>query len=498
MISHFRRRVLCWGGDFWGAGWLSAKNRSVFCGCLLTLLSVSPACWVFGGPVVDSTVGTGGAYEGVLLDEIVATVGDRVILSSDIVNQIADLQRQGVDVKELSACSVLEQAIAMKAMVLQAIKDSIPVSDEEVDAELERRVRYFLNLYGSKNELEQIAGKTIFQMKEDFGEPIREGLLARGMQQKIMSNVKITPSEVRAFFNAEPQNQRPYYELEMEIAQIVMYPKATKDVEDYVVQELKEYRREVEDHTAKFENLAQMYSDDPGSKNTGGRYEINKNEKQWDPVFLSTAFRLQPGQISQVVKSKFGYHIIQMVSRYGDDAVVRHILRIPQIFPADIEKTRKKMETIRQQILDHQITFEQAVARYTEDESSAFTGGYVLNREQSSLVSIDELDRSIVAHLSELRVGEYSRPIVFEDERGRKGVKMLYLKTKIPAHTESLERDYLKIAARFREKKKAEQLKEWLSKNVSSFYLHVGKSYKHCGGTIANWVADSEKKGSEL
>lgn len=168
-------------------------------------------------------------------------------------------------------------------------------------------------------------------MKEDFREPIREGLLARNMQKKIMQEVKVTPAEVRSFYESQASEDLSFYELELELGQIVLYPKASKEVEELAIEELRNLKKRVESGQAKFGNLAKIYSDDPGSKENGGYYELNKNEKQWDPVFLSTAFRLQPGDISPVVRSKFGYHIIQMISRYGDDVAVRHILKIHQL-----------------------------------------------------------------------------------------------------------------------------------------------------------------------
>lgn len=271
----------------------------------------------------------------VLADKIIATVGDKIVLKSEIENSIADMQRQNMEMPENAKCLLLEQALGVKTLVLQAEKDSIPVSEEEIDAEIDNKVRYFINQYGSKDVVEQIAGKTIYQLKEDFKQTFREQKLAQSMRNKIVDDVKITPSEVKAYFETIPKDSLPYYESEVEVGQVIIYPKASRELETYAIDQLKEYKQQVESGTKKFETLASLYTDDPGSKETGGKYDINKNEKQWDPIFLAKAFSLKEGQVSTVFKTKFGYHIIQMISRAGDDASIRHILKIPGIFYRD-------------------------------------------------------------------------------------------------------------------------------------------------------------------
>ncbi len=173
-------------------------------------------------------------------------------------------------------------------------------------------------------------------MRDEFRQPIKEQRMAQGMRTKIVEGIKITPTEVKEYYDKIPKDSLLFYESELQIGQIVVYPKASRDIELLAIDELNEYKTEVESGKKKFETLASLYSDDPGSKDKGGMYQINRQEKQWDPVFLAAAFRLKDGQISPVVKTKFGYHIIQMVSRNGDDAVIRHILRIPQITQPEI------------------------------------------------------------------------------------------------------------------------------------------------------------------
>jgi peptidyl-prolyl cis-trans isomerase SurA len=278
-----------------------------------------------------------GTAKKVVADKIVVVVGDRIILQSDIRNSIEDARRQGSTVPEGAECMLMEQAVISKVLMLQAEKDSLPVSEEDVEAELDQRIRHFINQVGGQAELEEMAGKTIYQIKDDARESVRENKLAAAMQQKIVNSVKITPTEVKAFFDRIPKDSLPFFESELEVGQIVLYPKASRDLEQYIIAEMNNYKRQIETKVATFEQLAQRYSEDPGSKERGGKYEINRNEKTWDPAFLSASFRLKNGEISAPVKSeKFGYFLIQMVERRGDDADVRIILRTPPVTDAEV------------------------------------------------------------------------------------------------------------------------------------------------------------------
>jgi peptidyl-prolyl cis-trans isomerase SurA len=416
----------------------------------------------------------------VVADKIIATVGDKIILKSDIDNSIHDMQRQGIDVPANANCLLLEQAIGLKALVIQAERDSIPVSDEDIDADIDNKIRYFINQYGSKEIVEQIAGKSIFQLKEDFKQTFREQKLAQGERDKIVANIRITPKEVEAYYDAIPKDSLHFYESELEVGEIVIYPKPSRDLENYAMDQLKEYKKEVEDGSKKFDVLASLYTDDPGSKESGGRYEINRNEKQWDPVFLSKAFSLKDGQISNVFKTKFGYHIIQMVSKNGDDAVIRHILKIPQISSIEVNQAKEKLDSIRSQLVDGTLQFGEAVSKYSEDDNSKFTGGRIPAKDGSSFLTIDQLDKDLVLMLKDLKVGEYSKPTEFTDDRGKKGVRIVDILTKTEPHRENLKDDYDKVAQRALEEKKNDALEEWFSKKLPSFYVNIAQEYQSC------------------
>jgi len=431
----------------------------------------------------------------VIADKIIAQVGDKIVLRSDVVNAIEDYKRQGqaAQLPPNPECAFLEGQLIQKALVLQAEKDSLSISNEEIEAALDNQIRGFIQMYGSKEMLEEIAGRTIYQLREDFRQPFREKKLADLMRSKIVENVKITPAEVRTFYNNIPKDSLPYYESEIEVSQIVNTPKASKDVEEYVIKQLYDYKRQVENGTKKFETLAKMYSEDPGSKDNGGMYNINRTEKFWDKDFLQGTFRLKEGQISPVIRSKFGFHIIQMVSRLGDDAVIRHILRIPPINEDEINLSKQKLDSIRQNIINGTISFSEAVNKYSDDEESKFNGGAKVGPDGSTHITIDILDKETVLAIKDLKVGEYSMPLTFDD-RGVKKVRIVYLKSRTEPHIENLREDYNKVAVRALEEKRQKALEKWFKDYLPTYYITIDKEFINCADLLDWWQFVSNRK----
>ncbi|MBL7697047.1 MAG: peptidylprolyl isomerase [Chitinophagaceae bacterium] len=424
-------------------------------------------------------------------DGIIGIVGDKVILHSDIQNAILDLQRQGTQLPPDVECHIMEQQLIGKAMVLQAEKDSILVGDDEVEALLDNQIRGFIAQYGSKEALEEIAGRTVYQIKEDFRANFRERELAKRMQQKVVENVKITPQEVKAYFDKIPANELQYYESEMEIGEVVVYPKASRDLEKLAMDDLADYKAQIESGKASFQSLASLYSDDPGTKNNGGLFNLNRTDKQVDPAFVNQAFRLREGQISPVFKSKFGYHIIKMESRAGDDAVVRHILKIPTVTDAEIKQSIQMLDTVRSKLVSGTLQFGAAVARHSEDESSKFTGG-MKQGPNGNFLTIDQLDKDLVTMLKDMKVGDYSQPTSYTDERGKKAVRIVFLKSRSEPHRENMADDYDRIAQRALEIKKQGVLEKWFAEKIPTFYLLIDNQFGTCS-SLQNWFRYSSK-----
>jgi peptidyl-prolyl cis-trans isomerase SurA len=440
------------------------------------------------------------AQQKVVADQIAGIVGDKIILKSELQNTLADAIRNsgGADMKGLDECNVLDNLLIQKALVVQAEHDSLPVSDEEVEAEVDQRIRHYEELYGGKEAFEQIAQRTVYQAKQDFMAPIREQRLAQAMRQHVVEDVKITPTEVKEYFDKIPADKRIFYESEIQLSQIVLYPKPSRDIEKLAQDELNEYKQEVESGQKKFEFLAQLYSDDPGTKDKGGEMELNRNDSRiWDPVFFSTAFRLKEGQISNVIKSKYGYHIIQLVSRNGDDIVIREILRIPQITQPEVDLATAQLDSIRTQLMAGAIPFGVAVGKYSDDEQAKATAGQVLNHQGATFLEISDLDKDMVLLLKDanLKPGEYSKPTVFTDDRGKKGVRIVYMVSKSEPHRENLRDDYNSIAQRALDEKRSAALEKWFLQKIPTMYVMIADEYRNCS-SLTKWEGEAATAGN--
>jgi peptidyl-prolyl cis-trans isomerase SurA len=426
----------------------------------------------------------------VVADKIIGIVGDRIILRSDIKNSIADIVRQGGTIPDNAECLITEQAIISKILMLQAEKDSLPVTDEEVEAELDRRIRYFINqMGGSQQALEEVAGKSIYQIKDDAKESVRENKLADAMRSKIVDGIKITPTEVKAFFDRIPKDSLPFFESELEIGQIIIYPKASRDLENYIIGELNNYKKQLESKTITFEQLAKKVTEDPG----GYQYQLNRNEKTWDPAFLAAAFRLKEGEISAPVKSQFGYHIIKLIQRNGDDAVVQHILRIPPVTETEINAAIVKLDSVRAKIVAGTLGFNEAATRYSDDPAAKYSGPFILNREGAPYVSIDQLDKDMVGIISKMKVGDITMPKAFVGEQNKKGVRIVYLKSRSEPHRMNLHDDYSKISQMALEEKKSQALQKWMEEKISTYYIWTDTETSHDCPNLKKFFTSDKK-----
>jgi len=450
---------------------------------LLCIVAVMGSLLVFAQPQTKKVVA----------DKIVAVVGDKIIMKSDIDNSLIDMQRQGIEIPANGRCMTLEQAMGIKALVLQAEKDSLPVTDEEIESDIDNQIRFFISQYGSKDELEKVAGKSVYQLKEDFKDGFRDRKLAQAMRNKIVEDIKITPNEVKAYFDKIPKDSLFLYESEVEISQVVLYPKASRDAEEYCIERLKDYKQQIESGKKDFQTLASQYTEDPGSKETGGKYDINRNSKDLDPLWLSKAFLLKEGQVSNPFKTKFGYHIMQLVSRAGDEATVRHLLLIPQVTSIEMAAGYKKLDSIRIKLMAGTMKFGEAVSRYSDDENSKFNAGQISGRDGSTFLTIDQLDKDLVAMMKDLKVGEYTQPKEYTDERGKKGIRIVFLKTRTTPHRENLKDDYNRVAQRALEDKKNEAIGNWFNKKIPTYYIRVDEEYQACE-EMAKWLKASGKK----
>jgi len=395
-------------------------------------------------------------------DKIVAIIGDHIILQSDINNTLRDIEQQGEELTDNSVCLATQQAVMSKLLMIQAEKDSIIVSHEEVEAELDQRIRYFIKKFGTSQKVEEAAGKTISQLKKDEWNAVREKKLASVMFEKIAGKVKVTPAEVQAFFNKIPVNELPFFESGYEIGQIVQYPKPSAEMENYVIGELDHYKKMALEKVTTFSALADKYSEDKESNIRGGLYQLNRNDHQFPATFVAAAFRLKVGEISSPFRTPQGYHVILMEERNGDDAIIRQIFRLPAITEAEVNTTISKLQRLRSDLMTRFITFDEAAKKYSEDQAAQFSP-YLLGPDGSYTLTLRQMDKDLVAALRGMRAGDISEPVDFTDLEGRKGLRLIYIKSRTEPHRMNLKDDYARIAAMAMAEKQQTVIGKWMN-----------------------------------
>jgi peptidyl-prolyl cis-trans isomerase SurA len=421
---------------------------------------------------------SGFSTDGILLDKIDAIVNDKIILRSDIENQLDLLNLRGVD-EQTNRCQLMQQLIYNKILTNQALIDSLPLSSDEVEEELMRKINYFINVAGSQEQFEEYYHKTVEQIKDDYREDIREQMLSARMRQKIVGDIKVTPSEVKAFFDNLSKDSLPYFNATVELQQIVMKPRVSQEQQ----QAAKEKAQGILDRINKgdgFELLASLYSEDIASAQAGGLLD-------WAPrgtfvkEFEAAAFKLKAGEVSGIVETPFGYHIIQMVERRGDMIEVKHILIRPQSTSKDAEYAQKKLDSIRTDILTGKITFFQAVKDFSQDQQSKNVGGSLLNNETgSTLLEVNKIDPNLYLMVDTLSIGSITAPIMFQGDDGTPAFRIVKLVSKTEPHVANIKIDYDKMQNAARNDKEEIILQRWYAKNIKKTYLMIGDDYKQC------------------
>ncbi|MBN9483635.1 MAG: hypothetical protein BGO70_14220 [Bacteroidetes bacterium 43-93] len=416
-------------------------------------------------------------------DKIIAVVGkNRIILQSELETAAAQTKQPGMEVTQDAKCNLLQQMILQKMLVEQAERDSLLVSDEEVEAALDNRVRSFIAQFGSKEKLEEVAGKTVFQLKEDNRDVIKESMMAEKVQNQLMQNVKITPAEVQAFFKTIPTDSLPFFPATVEMGQVVVDPPTSPELDKYAHDHLENIRKEIVNDHKDFETMAGLYSDDPGSRNNGGKYEgVSRKGGGWAPEFVAAAFKLQNGEVSPVIKTQFGYHIIQMIRRRGDEADLRHILITPEHTSADFKAAFIKLDSVRTLILTKKLTFEEAVNKFSTDEMSNRTGGMIVDPQtNSSQMEIDKLDPTLALMIDTMKVGNLSNPQVFTNARGNKSCRIVYMKGITQPHKANLKDDYARIQEIALQQKKSKKMMDWVAEKSPTYYVKIDPAYINC------------------
>lgn len=423
-----------------------------------------------------------------VIDKVLAVVGNNIILQSDVEKQYLQLIAQGYDSYGDLKCEVFEELLFQKLLVNQAYHDSIEVTESDVDQRVNARLSMIINQAGSESALEEYFNKTMPEIKADLRELLKEQLLTQKMQDKITADIKITPSEVRKYFKKIPQDSLPLINAEMEIAQIVRKPKISDTQIQEVKDKLKEFIERVKNGDS-FSTLAILYSEDPGSANNGGELGY-VSRTDLVPSFAAVAFNLRDSnEVSGIVESDFGYHIIQLIDRKGERINVRHILLTPKIDPMEKMKTTNFLDSVATLIRLDSLTFTAAARRFSTDEDSKLSGGMMINPNTGNTrFEADEIDHYTYYAIKDLKIGEISRPIEIKDQRGKSSYKLLMIKTRTEPHVANLKDDYHFVQEVALAEKKQKEVTEWLTKKQSNTYIRIDDSFKNCPFRNEGWV----------
>lgn len=414
-----------------------------------------------------------------IIDGVVAVVGGNVILKSDIENQYLQIRSQGniLGTAPKLKCQILESMLFQKLLLHQSQVDSLNVTDTQVELEMDRRMRYFISQAGSPDRLEEHFGKSLLEIKNELRDVIREQMLVEQEQQKITKDVSITPSEVKSFFKKIPKDSIPLISSEFEIGVIAKQPV----IGDEEKQEAKDKLKNLKERIAKgddFSTLAVLYSEDPGSSKQGGELGMFKRGEM-RPEFEAAAFRLKPGEVSDIVETEDGFHLIQMIERRGEYINVRHILMQPKVSPVNLNKAKATLDSVASAITGKKITYDLAVVRFSDDPGKN-SGGLMINPASgNSRFEANQIDAKIFFIIDKLKTGEVSAPVL-STERGKQEYRIYYLKSRTNPHKANLEEDYARIQQIALEKKKQEVIDEWITSKMNSTYFSITDSYRNC------------------
>jgi len=425
------------------------------------------------------------------LDGIAAVVGDYVILESDIEKTLIDLKSQGAMTENITRCGLLGKLMEDRLYAHQAVQDSLLVSDDEVSLTTERQIQSFVAQMGSMDKLLKFYKKeSEASLREDINKINKLRLLSEKMQGSIVSEIEITPEEVRQFFNKIPESERPVFGAELEISQIIKQPKATDIEKQKVIDKLNTIKADIEDNDAKFSVKAILYSQDPGSKSKGGFYSITK-DTGFDKTFKDVAFSLQEGEVSEPFETMFGFHLIYIEKIRGQELDLRHILITPEISQDALDEAKAELDSIRKHITEGKYTFAEAARNFSDEKETKFDGGLLRNPiTYDSRFELTKMDPTLYNQVRSLKDNEISFPILEQDPRGGgPKYKLLNVTNRYDEHIADFAKDYTRIQQLALTEKQYNAIKKWMSEHIDETYISVNESNKGCD-FANNWVKE--------
>ncbi len=413
-----------------------------------------------------------------VIDKVIAIVGKYPVLLSDLENSQIVKQKENPSVEK---CKTFEDLLYQKLLLAQADRDSVTVSDNEVETELNRRMAYYINMMGgSEEKFEQVYGKRTNVFKDEIRGEVHDQLLAQKMQGKVTGDTKLTPSEVRLFFNSIPNDSLPIINTELQISQIVKTPPVSEDAKKLAREQIQAYR----DRVTKGESmsvLAALYSEDPGSAKQGGRIEFGRG--MMVPEFESVAFRLKSGEVSEIFETPYGFHFIELIARKGEMIEARHILLSPKITNSDILKSKLFLDSLQKAIVENTISFEEAARKFSDDKETKQNGGLMVNPGSGSTkwenedVSHEDQTQTLIFLFDKMNVGDVTTPINYRTRDAKLGYRILTIKTRTDPHKANLKEDYARLLSMATFEKQKRNITKWITKRSKSTYIKIDPSY---------------------
>jgi len=427
-------------------------------------------------------------FEKIKIDGVAAVIGEYVILESDITIAYQQLISEGVSAEDVGRCELAGSLFENKLYAHHAVQDSVIVTDAEVNSMVDQQLSYMTRELGTLDKVLKFYRK---DSEEDFRKELFEinkgNRLAEQMRSKIVEDVEITPEEVREFFDEIPEDERPLFGTELELAQIVIEPKIPDEEEQKVIDRLKQFRVDILENGSSFATKAVLYSQDPGSKSKGGKYTLNR-QTPFAKEFKDVAFSLQEGEVSEPFLTDFGWHIIQLDKIRGEEIDVRHILLIPDVTRESVEVAQKLVDSVRTAVVSETIGFKEAARKFSDEKETKEDGGQLLNPTTGDTrFELTKIDPILYDQVSKLKTNEVSLVIPDQDRQGRKKFKLITVLNRFDEHIADYSKDYLKIQELALRKKQIEAIRKWQEEKINDTYIKINGEYRDCEFS-GNWL----------
>lgn len=431
-----------------------------------------------------------------IVEQVAWVVGDQPIWKSEIEAQYNNMQNEKIDIKGDPYCVIPEQLAIEKLFLHQADVDTIEAPNAQVVNEVEQRINFYINQFSSKEKMEEYFRKTMPEIRDFLTEIVRNSYRVRNVQQNLTKNIKVTPSDVRKYYDALPQDSIPFVPMQVEAEIMTLYPVIPRQEVEDVKARLRDFSESVAKGEKEFSTLAILYSEDKASAVRGGEIGF-MGRGQLDPEYAAVAFNLNdPKRVSKIVESEYGFHIIQLIEKRGDRINTRHILLRPRVSDASLQEALNRLDTVRADVVDlKKITFEEVVPLVSQDKDTRNNRGLMVNPQTgTSRFEMSELPQEVAKAINDMQVGEISKPFVMMDPKlNREVVAMVKLVNRIDGHKANMADDYQTVKTMYENARRAEILEEWIEKKIADTYVRIEDGWRNCDFQHKGWIKEAKK-----